>query len=38
MLDGDEIGTDERNMIHLPECADNSTMVDSRNEDGKEIG
>jgi len=37
MLDGDEVGTDERNMIHLPERADNSAMVNSRNENGKEI-
>ena len=38
MLDGDEIGTDEGNMIHLPKGADNSAMVNSRNEDGQEIG
>lgn len=38
MLDGDKIGTDERNMIHLPKRTDNSAMVNSRNENGEEIG
>ena len=38
MLDGDEIGADERNMIHLPKGTDNPAMINSRNQDGKEIG
>jgi len=38
MLNGNEIGTDERNVVLLLEDAYHSGVVNSGNKNGKEIG
>ena len=37
MLDSNEIRTNERDVIYLPKHADDTGMVDARNQDGKKV-
>jgi len=37
MLDGDEIRTDQWDVVDLPEHADNTAVVDTGNENGQKI-
>ena len=38
MLDGDEIRADKRDVVDLAESADNTRVINSRNENGQEVG
>ena len=38
MLNSNEVRLDQRDVVNLTECPDNTGVVDTGDEDGKEIG
>lgn len=38
MLHSDEVGPDQRNVVNLAEYADDTSMINTGNENGEEIG